>query len=58
MSDAEIEAFQDALDELGIRVSEFLAEGTDRTPEDIEKAVAGYERPDLLDDRPVDEDDS
>lgn len=55
MSNAELEAFENALSELGVRVSEFLADGTDRTPEGIEATVREYDMPDPLEDRPVDE---
>ncbi|XVH33872.1 hypothetical protein ACNS7O_19035 (plasmid) [Haloferacaceae archaeon DSL9] len=55
MSNAELEAFENALDELGVRVSEFLASGTDRTPEDIEATVREYDMPDPLEDRPIDD---
>jgi hypothetical protein len=55
MTDAELEAFTDALDDLGVRVSEFLADGTDHTPEEIEAAVDDLPKPDPLDDRPADE---
>jgi hypothetical protein len=53
--DAELEAFADAVGDLGERVSEFLAEGTDDTPEEIEAEVDDLPMPDPLDDRPVDE---
>jgi len=55
MTDAELEAFTDALEELGGRVSEFLADGTDHTPEELEAAVDDLPKPDPLDDRPIDE---
>jgi hypothetical protein len=55
LTDAELEAFTDALDDLGVRVSEFLADGTDHTPEEIEAAVDDLPKPDPLDDRPADE---
>ncbi len=55
MSDAELQAFEDALDELGERVSEFLAEGTDQTPEEIDAAIENYSMPDPLEDKPVDD---
>ena len=55
MSDAELEAFEDAVGDLGERVSEFLAEGTDLTAEDIEAEVDDLPMPDPLDDRAVDE---
>lgn len=54
MSDAELEAFEKGVDELGDRVTEFLADGSDQTSEDIEQAVREYDMPDPLDDRPVD----
>ena len=53
--DAELEAFADAVGDLSERVSEFLAEGTDDTPEEIEAEVDDLPMPDPLDDRPVDE---
>ena len=56
MSDAEIEAFENALNDLGRRTSEFLAKGDDTlTADDIEAAVEELPKPDPLDDRPVDE---
>lgn len=54
MSDAELEAFEGAVGELGERVSEFLAEDTDRTPEEIEAAIDELPKPDPLDDEPAD----
>ena len=54
ISNAELEAFTDALGDLGERVTEFLAEGTDRTPEEIEAAVDELPKPDPFDDEPVD----
>ncbi|MEM4782451.1 MAG: hypothetical protein QXG03_12950 [Halalkalicoccus sp.] len=54
MSDAEIEAFESALKDLEGRVTEFLVEGTDQTPEEIEEAIAEYDMPDPFEDRPVD----
>lgn len=38
------------------RVSEFLAEGTDQSADEIEEAVNEMPMPDPLDDRAVDED--
>jgi len=55
MSDAELDAFEDAVDDLADRVSEFLADGTDHTPADIEADVDELPMPDPLDDRAVDE---
>jgi hypothetical protein len=55
LTDDELEAFTDALDDLGVRVSEFLADGTDHTPEEIEAVVDDFPKPDPFDDRPVDE---
>jgi hypothetical protein len=55
MSDAELEAFEDAVADLGERVSEFLAEETDHTAEDIESEVDDLPMPDPLGDRAVDE---
>lgn len=48
LSDAELEAFRDAIGELGERVSEVLADGTGHTPEEIEAAVREYSLPDPL----------
>lgn len=39
MRDAELDAFEDAVDDLADRVSEVLADGTDHTPADIEADV-------------------
>jgi hypothetical protein len=39
ISDAELEAFQDAVSELGERVTEFLAENPDCMPEEIEATI-------------------
>ncbi|MDZ7747169.1 MAG: hypothetical protein U5K28_11990 [Halobacteriales archaeon] len=55
MSDAEVDAFEDAVDDLADRVSEFLADGTDHTPADIEADVDELPMPDPLDDRAVEE---
>lgn len=55
MSDAELEAFEDAVGELGERMSEFLAEGTERSPDEIEAEVEDLPMPDPLNDRPVDD---
>lgn len=55
MSDAELEAFQNAVDDLGDRVSEFLVEGTEMSVEELEDDVDEFPMPDVLDDRPVDE---
>ncbi|WP_423995204.1 hypothetical protein [Halorubrum trapanicum] len=55
MSDAELDAFEDAVDDLGERVSEVLAAGTDQAPDEIEAEVDGLQMPDPLDDRAVDE---
>ena len=56
MSDTEIEAFENAISDLGRRTSEFLAKGDDTlTADDIEAAVEELPKPDPLDDRPVDE---
>jgi hypothetical protein len=53
MSDAELEAFEDALGELGERVSEFLAEETNQTPEKIDTSIDDYSMPDPLEDKPA-----
>ena len=55
MSDAELEAFEDAVGDLGDRVSEFLAEGSDLSAEEIDADVEDLPMPDPLDDRAVDE---
>ncbi|WP_218962300.1 hypothetical protein [Halorubrum persicum] len=55
MSDAELEAFEDAVGDLGDRVSEFLAEGSDLSAEEIDAGVEDLPMPDPLDDRAVDE---
>lgn len=44
---------QDADGELARRVSEFLAEGTDQSADEIEEAIEKMPMPDPLDDRPV-----
>jgi hypothetical protein len=54
ISNAELEAFTEVSGELGERVTEFLAEGTDRTPEEIEAAVDELPKPVPFDDEPVD----
>lgn len=54
LTDAELTSFRDALGALGERVSEFLAEGTDQTAEEIDAAVDEYPMPDPLEDRPAD----
>lgn len=56
LSDDELTSFEDALGELGERVTEALAEGTDETPEEIEKQVQEYDMPDPVDDRLVADD--
>jgi hypothetical protein len=38
------------LGDLGERVTEFLAQGTDRTPEEVEAAVDGLPKPNPIDD--------
>ncbi len=48
MSDAELQVFKEALDELGKHVNEFLAEGTDQTQEEIDAAIENYSMPDPL----------
>lgn len=53
LTDAELTSFRDALSALEGRVTEFLAEGTDRTSEEIDTAVDEYPMPDPLEDRPV-----
>ncbi|WP_318570916.1 hypothetical protein [Salinigranum marinum] len=55
MNDAELEAFEEAIDDLGDRVTEFLAEGTNRTPEEIAATVEDLPRPDTLNDQLVEE---
>lgn len=55
MSDAELEAFEDALSELGERVTEFLAEGTDQTTAEIDAAIDTYSMPDPLEDKSADD---
>ena len=55
MSDAELAAFEDAVADLGERVSEHLAEGTDHTAAEIEADVDDLPMPDPLDDRALDE---
>ncbi|PHQ45136.1 hypothetical protein DJ68_14655 [Halorubrum sp. C3] len=55
MSDAELEAFEDAAGDLGDRVSEFLAEESELSAEEIEADVEDLPMPDPLDDRAVDE---
>jgi hypothetical protein len=55
MSDAELEAFKDAIGDLGNRVSEFLAEGSDLSAEGIDADVEDLPMPDPLDDRAADE---
>lgn len=55
MSDAELEAFEDAAGDLGDRVSEFLAEESELSAEDIEADIEDLPMPDPLDDRAVDE---
>ena len=55
MSDAELEAFEDAIGDLGNRVSEFLAEGSDLSAEEIDADVEDLPMPDPLDDRATDE---
>jgi len=55
MSDAELEAFEDAVGDLGDRVSEFLAEGSDLSAEEIDADAENLLMPDPLDDRATDE---
>ncbi|GAA0716843.1 hypothetical protein GCM10009060_05010 [Halorubrum trapanicum] len=55
MSDAELDAFEDAVDDLGERVSKVLAAGTDQTLDEIEAEIDDLQMPDPLDDRAVDE---
>jgi len=51
----ELGAFEDAVGDLGGRVSEFLAAGTGRTPDEIEAEVDDLWTPDPRDDRAVEE---
>lgn len=55
ITDDELESFEDGLQNLEDRVTEFLAEGTNRTPEDIDAAIDDYDMPDPLEDRPADD---
>jgi len=55
MSDAELEAFNDAVEDLGDRVSEFLADGLELSAEEIDADVEDLPMPDPLDDRAADE---
>ncbi|WP_206750861.1 hypothetical protein [Halorubrum sp. SD690R] len=55
MSDAELEAFEDAVGDLDDRVSEFLAEGSDLSAEEINDDVEDLPMPDPLDDRAAEE---
>ncbi|WP_204365886.1 hypothetical protein [Halorubrum distributum] len=55
MSDAELEAFEDAVADLGDRVSDFLADGSDLSAEEIDDDVEALPMPDPLDDRALDE---
>lgn len=55
MSDAELEAFEDVAGDLGDRVSEFLAEESGLSAEEIEGGVEDLPMPDPFDDRAVDE---
>jgi hypothetical protein len=55
LTEDELESFEDALGGLEERVTEFLADGTDRTPEQIDAAIDEYDMPDPLKDRPADE---
>ncbi len=57
MTEAEHEAFQEAMAEQRRRVRKDLAELTGRTPEEIEEAVAEYDHPDPNEDEriPADE---
>ena len=54
MSDAKLEAFEDAVGDLGDRVSKFLAEGSDLSAEEINDDVEDLPVPDPLDDRAAD----
>ena len=54
MSDAELEAFEDAVGDLGDRVSEFLAERSDLSAEEINADVEDLPMPDPVDDRAAD----
>jgi hypothetical protein len=55
MSDAELDAFEDAIGDLGDRVSEFLAEGSDLSAEEIDADVEDLPMPDPLEDRAADD---
>lgn len=55
LTDDELASFEDGLEDLESRVTEFLTEGTDRTPEQLDAAIDDYEMPDPLEDRPVDD---
>ena len=55
MSDAELEAFEDAAGDFGVCVSEFLAEGSELSAEEVEDDIEDLPMPDPFDDRVVDE---
>ncbi len=48
MTDAELETFEEVVGELGDQVNEFLAEGTDRTPDEVAAAIDDLPKPDPL----------
>lgn len=54
MSDAELEAFEEAIGDLESRVSEFLTDGSDCSVAEID-SVNDLPMPDPLDDRAVEE---
>jgi hypothetical protein len=54
MSDAELKSFEDVVGDLGDRVSEFLAERSDLSAEEINADVEDLSVPDPLDDRAAD----
>ena len=55
LSENELDAFEDGLGDLEQRVTDFLAETTDRTPEQVDAAIDEHSLPDPLDDEPLDE---
>lgn len=57
LTEDELESFEGALGDLEERVTEFLADGTDRTPEQIDATIDEYDMPEPLEDRRVDDGD-
>lgn len=55
MSDAELDVFEDAAGDIGVRVSEIIAEESEPSVEKTEDNIETLPMPDRFDDRVVDD---